>query len=304
MLHFTTIKEMTDHFRMDPPKIPLFFPNRPSKELIAMAHKYVNREPFTSDFFVIALKKIKKGSVAYGRTKYDFEKGTLMFFAPNQVSIMEEAEFEHGGFSISFHKDFLLGHNLARVINKYHFFEYSMNEALHLSDSEELTLQRIYDNIEAEYFRNSDEFSKNIILSHLETLLKYAHRFYKRQFLNRNSLHKGLLQLFFEYLKTYIQNNNLRETGLPTVELIANELSVSKRYLSDCIKAETGKTAKEQINLFLIDEAKNLLLTPNVSVSETAYQLGFKYPEYFSRLFKNKTGVSPKLFIKQHIMNS
>ena len=291
---------MTEHFGMKPPEQPMFLPTRPSKELIAMAHKFVNFEPVKNDFFTIALKKIKKGSIAYGRTKYDCEKGVLLFFAPGQVNIVQEAEFEYGGFSISFHKDFLIGHSLAQVINKYHFFEYSMNEALHLSPDEELTLQRIYDNIEAEYFRSQDEFSKNIILSHLESLLKYAHRFYKRQFINRNELNQGLIQLFYEQLRVYLNKNNLRQEGVPTVEIIANKLSVSKRYLSDSIKAETGKTAKEHINLFLIDKAKNLLLTPNTSISGIAYELGFKYPEYFSRLFKKKTGMSPRRYITEH----
>ena len=291
---------MTEHFGMETPENPLFFPNRPSKELIAMAHKFVDFEPVKSDFYIIALKRLVKGSIAYGRTKYDCEKGTLMFIAPGQVAVNENVKFEHGGFSIMFHRDFLQGYDLYFDINKFHLFEYTVNEALHLSSKEEITLQNIYDNIEKEYFNNQDEFSKELIISNLHMFLRYANRYYKRQFSHREYLNKSLNLKFQSFLKTYFEQNDVLKKGGPNLDIIAKELSVSKRYLNESIKSETGKTAKEQLNLFLIEKAKNLLLTPEVTISEIAFKLGFNYPEYFSRLFKKKTGVTPTKFIKMH----
>ena len=158
-------------------------------------------------------------------------------------------------------------------------------------------------NIETDYQNNQDEFSKEIIISHLETLLKYADRFYKRQFLNRKEINKNLMTRFKEVLDTYFESGQQMEEGIPTVDWLAGQLGVSHRYMSDSIKAETGKTAVDQINLYLVEEAKNLLLAPNASISETAYQLGFEYPQYFSRLFKKKTGISPKEYIENASMN-
>lgn len=300
MLHYTKIYEMTDHFGMERPEHPMFYPNRPSKELIAMAHKHVDHQPVKCNFYIIALKRIVKGGIAYGRTKYDCEKGTLMFVAPGQITVAEDAEFEHGGFSIMFHKDFLVGHPLAQDIHKFHFFGYTINEALHLSPREDKTLQSLYDNMEAEYFNNQDEFSKDIILTHLEAFLKYSDRYYKRQFIYREELNSSLLSKFLDLVTGYFAEGRLTKEGPPKLDWCAEQLNVSKRYLSDSIKAETGKTAKDQINLLLIDEAKNILLEPGVTVTGTAYRLGFDYPEYFSRLFKKKTGLSPKKFIASY----
>ena len=150
---------------------------------------------------------------------------------------------------------------------------------------------------------NQDEFSKELIISQLDTLLKYIDRFYKRQFLNRQEINQELFTRFKNILEVYFEANHFVEKGIPSVDWLAEQLGVSHRYMSDTIKAETGKTAVDQINLYIIDEAKNMLLAPNASISETAYQLGFEYPQYFSRLFKKKVGVSPKQFIESHSMN-
>ena len=206
--------------------------------------------------------------------------------------------FSSEAYHITFHKDFIQGTALYDQMKKYHFFEYRVNEALHLSPKEEVQLKSIFRNIEEEYHNNQDEFSKEIILSQLETLLKYSDRYYKRQFLNRKTINQTMLSRFTEVLNEYFEEGNLLNKGVPTVDWLAGKLEVSHRYMSDMIKAETGKTAIDQINLFLIEEAKNLLLAPNASISETAYQLGFEYPQYFSRLFKKKTGMSPKEYIQ------
>lgn len=257
----------------------------------------------TCNFYSISLKNIISGELVYGRTKYDCTNGTLLFTAPNQKLIFKGLVFSSDAYHISFHKDFIRGTELYNKIKKYNFFEYRVNEALHLSPKEEAQFKSLFQNIEAEYHNNQDEFSKEIILSQLETLLKYSDRYYKRQFLNRKSINQTMLSRFTDVLNTYFEGGNLLNKGIPTVDWLAAKLGVSHRYMSDMIKAETGKTAVDQINLFLIEEAKNLLLEPNASISETAYKLGFEYPQYFSRLFKKKTGMSPKKYIESSSLN-
>ncbi|MCG8697909.1 MAG: helix-turn-helix transcriptional regulator [Bacteroidales bacterium] len=258
---------------------------------------------YTNQFYIISLKNIVSGEIVYGRTKYDCDTGTLLFSAPNQAYKVKDIVISSESWFIAFHEDFIRGLDIQKRIKSYNFFNYNVNEALHLSPKEEKTIKSIFKNIETEYQNNQDEFSKDIILTHLEALLKYANRYYKRQFLNRKDINKELFTRFKEILNKYFELNQLEESGIPTVEWIASNLGVSHRYMRDTIKAETGKTAVDQINLYLIEEAKNLLLAPNASISETAYKLGFEYPQYFSRLFKKKTGISPKEYIENSSMN-
>lgn len=255
------------------------------------------------DFYSISLKNIVSGELVYGRTKYDCTNGTLLFTGPNQKLIFKGMVFSSDAYHVAFHKDYIRGTELYEKIKKYNFFEYRVNEALHLSPKEEAQLKSLFLSIEVEYHNNQDEFSKEIILSQLETLLKYSDRYYKRQFLNRKTINQTMLSKFTDVLNDYFEKGDLLNQGIPTVEWLAGRLDVSHRYMSDAIKAETGKTAVDQINLFLIDEAKGLLLVPNASISETAYKLGFEYPQYFSRLFKKKTGMSPKEYIQAESLN-
>ncbi len=260
--------------------------------------------PITNDCYTISLKKFVKGNLNYGRTKYDFTNGALIFISPRQVLQWDNSVvFEQKGFSINFHEDFLKGTELAQQIKKYGFFSYSTNEALHLSPKEEKQIVSIVENIEIEYQNNQDEFSKEIIISQLDTLLKYANRFYERQFLNRKELSNDLLEKFNLHLSEYFESGQLQEKGIPSIEQIAIELSVSQRYLSDTLKKETGKPTTEHLQLYLIDEAKNILLKPNKSISEVAYELGFEYPQYFSRIFKKKEGISPTEYRELYKMN-
>jgi AraC-like DNA-binding protein len=258
---------------------------------------------YTNQFYLISLKNIFSGEIIYGRTKYDGSTGTLLFSAPEQTYTVKDVVISSESWFIAFHEDFIRGLDIQRRIRNYNFFNYNVNEALHLSPKEEQLLKSIFKNIETEYHNNQDEFSKEIIISHLETLLKYADRFYKRQFLNRKEINQELFTRFKNILSDYFASNQLEESGIPTIEWLADELGVSRRYMSDTIKAETGKTAIDQINLYLIEEAKNLLLAPNTSIAETAYKLGFEYPQYFSRLFKKKTGLSPKEYIESASLN-
>jgi len=257
----------------------------------------------SNDFYNISLKKVISGEILYGRTKYDFTNGALIFTAPRQKVILKGVRMEATGTSITFHEDYIKGHAIRDRIKKYGFFSYSMNEALHLSPSEETMIESILANIEAEYHNNQDEFSKEIILAQLDTLLKYANRFYKRQFINRQEMSGQILDQFEREITSYFEDGKFETLGTPRVEDLAESLNLSSRYLSDSLKTETGKTAMEHIHLYLIDEAKNLLLTPKVTISETAYKLGFDSPQYFSRLFKKKVGQSPSEYRDQFRLN-
>jgi len=303
MQHFKTLSSYLDYLELPRPEHPMLsvFNSKGDGYLPCPRE---SSPPITNDCYSISLKKFVKGDLNYGRTKYDFTNGALIFIAPRQVLQWNNSVvFEQKGFSINFHEDFLKGTELAQQIKRYGFFSYSVNEALHLSPKEEKQIESIVENIEVEYQNNQDEFSKEIIISQLGTLLKYANRFYERQFLNRKELSNSLLEQFNLLLSEYFESGKLQEKGIPSIEQIANEMSVSQRYLSDTLKKETGKTTTEHLHLHLIDEAKNILLQPNKSISEVAYELGFEYPPYFSRLFKKKEGISPTEYREKYKMN-
>jgi len=254
---------------------------------------------FSSDFYMIGFKKLKSGVIRYGRTKYDHENGCLFFIQPRQVIEFVDLEFEEDAFLIFFHEDFLAGHPLHSEIKKYGFFEYETNEALHLSPNEEKTIWELFNKIQAESVANTDEYSREIILSHLDSILKYGQRFYKRQFIHRAPLTSHTASKFNDSLSTWFEKGLVETKGLPTVKDMASSLNLSPRYLSDLLKEETGKTAIELIHIRLIGEAKNLLNVPDLSVSEAAYKLGFENLPYFSRLFKKEVGLSPIQYRKQ-----
>ena len=303
MQHFKTLSSYLDYLEMPCPEHPMLSVFN-SKGEGSLPCPRESSPPITNDCYTISLKKFVKGNLNYGRTKYDFTNGALIFIAPRQVLQWDSSVvFEQKGFSITFHEDFLKGTELARQIKKYSFFSYSVNEALHLSPKEEKRIESIVDNIEIEYQNNHDKFSKEIIISQLSTLFKYANRFYERQFINRKEITNNLLDEFNGHLTTYFETRQMQEHGIPNIEKIANRMSVSQRYLSDTLKKETGKTTTEHIQLYLINEAKNILLQPNKSVSEVAYELGFEYPQYFSRLFKKQEGISPTAFRKLYKTN-
>lgn len=303
MKHFKTLSAYFEYMQLPRPEHPMLSVLLAKEENFLPCPKE-SSPPITTDCYSISLKKIVKGNLNYGRTKYDFTNGVLIFMAPRQVLQWDSSVvFEQQGFSINFHEDFIKGTELAHQIKKYGFFSYAANEALHLSPKEEKQIESIVENIEIEYQNNQDEFSKDIIISQLSTLLKYANRFYERQFLNRKELSNDLLEQFNQQLDAYFASGQLQEKGIPSIEQIADKMSVSQRYLSDTLKKETGKTTTEHLQLYLIDEAKNILLNPNKSISEVAYELGFEYPQYFSRLFKKKEGVSPSEYREKYSMN-
>ncbi len=306
-LKFDHISKFHEYFGIGEPENPLFsiIHKELDEDEQASCETYAFEGPVTisCDFYTISFKNIISGELSYGRTQYDCTKGTMLFTAPNQTLSFKDMVFSSESYSVSFHKDYIRNLDLYEKIKKYNFFNYNVNEALHLSPKEEQIVKDIFKNIKAEYHNNQDEFSKEIIISQLETLLKYADRFYKRQFLNRTDDNKVLMTKFTDILNVYFDQNLFAKEGIPTVDWMAAQLNVSHRYMSDTIKSETGRTAIDQINLFLVEEAKSLLLNPNFSISETAYKLGFEYPQYFTRVFKKKVGMSPKQYIKEYSLN-
>ncbi|MCV2884511.1 helix-turn-helix transcriptional regulator [Aestuariibacter sp. AA17] len=253
-------------------------------------------QTFSCDFYIISLKHIISGEIAYGRTRYDYQNGAMIFLAPGQEVRIHGVNVKADSRMIMFHKAYLLDHPLYEKIERYHFFNYAVNEALHLSEAEEAQLISIFDAIETESQGNHDHFTRDIILSQLDTLLRYSERYYRRQFMTRQDFRSALFDRFIQAFDTLLDLQSNHIARLPTVEDIALQLHVTPRYLSDALKIETGKTAKEWIHLQLLDKAKNMLLGSNDSVANIAYQLGFEYPQYFARLFKKKIGITPSEF--------
>lgn len=288
--HYKSITELHEKSGFEMPKHPLIS-LMTCKELMTYS---VGEDRFTGDFYMVALKKIKSGHVLYGKTKYDHSNGSAVFMKPLQIIEVSNVQFAEKGFVMFFHEDYLSGHHLYEQIKKYGYFEYEINEALHISPSEELILWELYYKIRKEYDENPDEFSREIILSHIDSILKYSDRFYKRQFIDRSINVSGtMVKKFQKVVDNYFEKDLHLQDGLPTVNYLADKLSVSTRYLSDVLKQETGKTALEHIHIYLIKEAKNLLLSSENNVSGIAYDLGFESPSYFTRLFKKIVGLTP-----------
>lgn len=251
------------------------------------------------DFYQISLKRGLNGKLNYGQQEYDFDEGVMFFISPNQVfRIKADATptTEKSGWMLLIHPDFLWKTSLAKTIKQYDFFDYSVNEALFLSKKEEKTIYGIIANIKQEYHANIDKFSQNIIVSHLETLLNYSERFYERQFITRKVSSHIVLNRLEDLLNDYFTHDDLISKGLPTVLNIAYELNVSPNYLSRLLKTLTGQSTQQLIHDKLIEKAKEKLSTTNLSVSEIAYELGFEHPQSFTKLFKNKTNLSPVEF--------
>ncbi len=255
----------------------------------------------TTDFYIVAFKRFRSGEIRYGKTKYDHQSGSMYFLKPHQTIQMKDVALDGDGFEIWFHEDYLSGHSLHSDIRKYNYFNYELNEALHISPKEQQIIWELYEKIATEHHNNPDEFTRGIIIGHIESILKYAQRFYKRQYNNR-FIHSGTtVTRFNNALAAYFEKGLLQQKGLPTVAMFAAELNLSPRYLSDLLKQETGRTAMDLIHIFLVSEAKNLLLQGDYTVKEIAYLLGFEHPNYFSRLFKSEAGVSPNHFKKQQL---
>ncbi|WP_246160875.1 helix-turn-helix domain-containing protein [Maribacter flavus] len=234
----------------------------------------------------------------YGRNSYDYQDGTLIFTAPNQVMEFkktEKAEISHG-WTLAFHPDLIRKSELGKKIEQYSFFSYASNEALHLSDEERKTVAAIADKIEREIGINLDTHSQTLIISNITLLLNYCVRFYDRQFYTRTNLNQDIASQFEQLLKAYYYQEKQLEFGIPTVQYCGEALNMSPKYLSDLLRKETGQSTQDHIHQYIIEKAKNRLLNSIESASEIAYALGFEYPQYFSRIFKKKTAMSPNEF--------
>lgn len=256
---------------------------------------------FTMGFYKIALKKVKSGTRLYGKTKYDSDKGSMFFMKPNQIIQMNDLELEENGFIIFIDEDYLVNHPLHATIKKYGYLDYEANEALHLSPKEEETIWGLFHKIREEYYNTQDKLSKEIMIGYIESILIYSSRFYNRQFLNRTALSSTIISKFTEILKEYFESGTFQKDGLPTVNYMASKLSLPAGYLSDLLKQETGKTALDHIHLALTNEAINILMRTDSTVAETAFQLGFENPPYFSRLFKKAVGIAPTEYRNQFL---
>lgn len=245
-------------------------------------------------YYTVFLKEQKCGDMKYGRNYYDYQEGTLVFLAPEQiVRIENRLPHQPKGWTLMFHPDLLRGTSLGRAMKEYTFFSYDVFEALHLSAEEQRTVLECFGNIASELNHSIDNHSQRLIVSNIELFLNYCTRFYERQFITRKHANNDVLSHFENLLNDYFKSDLPQKQGLPSVKYCADKLHLSANYLGDLIKKETGKSAQEHVQLRLIEIAKEKMFEKQKSVSQIAYELGFEYPQYFSRLFKKRTGMTP-----------
>jgi AraC-like DNA-binding protein len=253
----------------------------------------------STDFYALICKNYNRNNVRYGRKPVDFQNGSLICLAPHQVLEMdsdEEASPELRGWGLFFHPDLIRATSLNDKMKDYNFFSYEISESLHLSEKEKATLFDCISKIESELHENIDTHSQTIIVSTIELLLNYCTRFYGRQFITRKSSNNSVVAQVERLLSEYFKRTDIHELGLPTVKYLAEQVHLSPSYLSDLLKRETGKNTQDHIHFYLVEEAKSVLLSTDKSVGAIAYSLGFEYPQYFNKLFKQKTGKTPVEF--------
>jgi len=288
-----SIKEVHRMLDLPGPKHPLITLFDTRDERINLSRLPVS---YVTSLYKISFIEKLGGKFRYGQGYYDFDEGSMVFTAPNQLVGSTSVYKGNEGYSLIFHQDFLQGFPLAAKIRQYGFFSYSSNEALHLSEQERKTISSIFRIIEEELNSRIDDFSREVVIAQIELLLTYAKRFYKRQFLTRQAATSDLLQQFEAALNSYFQKEMPTKKGLPTVQHLADRLNYTPNYLSDMLRSLTGLSAQQHIQEQLIERSKELLATSTLSISQVAYRLGFGHPQSFSRLFKTKTQLSPAQF--------
>ncbi|RYU91933.1 AraC family transcriptional regulator [Mucilaginibacter terrigena] len=288
MRRFTTISEYNA------------FNNNPTKHPLVTVVDLSKADPRQGSqmyfgFYVVFLKDVVCGDLVYGRNTYDYQEGTLVFMAPGQVAgVNSNGEYyQPKGYALAFHPDLIHGTPLGKHMNDYNFFGYQSNEALHLSEKEKSIILDCFAKINYELEQSVDKHSKRLIVSNIGLFLDYCVRFYDRQFITRDHVYQGVIERFEKLLNDYLVSDRPQTLGLPSVAYCANELNLSANYFGDLVKKETGKTASEYIQFKLIDVAKERIFDMDKNVSQIAYELGFKYPQHFARLFKQKVGHSP-----------
>lgn len=247
-------------------------------------------------FYALFLKKTTGCRINYGKTTYDFDDETVVSFAPGQTVGIHRLEDGPAPEAVGllFHPDFLNRTTLGQKIKQYSFFSYASNEALHLSVEERMIIQDYMEKIQRELQHPIDKFTKSLIVSNIEIMLNYCMRFYERQFITREELNSSVMSRFEQLLDDYLDNGIGKEEGIPTVKFFADKVCLSPNYFGDLVKAETGKTAQEYIQLKMVNTAKSQLLDPKLTTKQIAEQLGFQYPQHFIRFFKKHVSVTPR----------
>lgn len=294
LVRFISISESHQAFGLPKPQHPL----------ISLVH-FNESNPFNTDmapiydvlsFYKITFITHNNGRLKYGQDYYDYNEGSMLFLAPNQLVGSTDYNSKTYCYILLIHPDFLLRHPLANKIKQYGYFSYSSNEALHLSDTEKEIILSIYRSMEQELNSRVDEFSQEVVIAQIELMLSYVNRFYKRQFITRKAVNNDILQKTEAILDAYLNNQQSLHKGVPTVQFLSAQLHLSPGYLSDLLRSLIGQNAQQYIHLKLIEKAKEKLSTTDLSISEIAYELGFEHSQSFSKLFKNKTKQSPLEF--------
>ncbi|WP_235294162.1 helix-turn-helix domain-containing protein [Portibacter lacus] len=296
IIKLETIAETHQFLGIGNPKHPLISVLRIGEVLRQLE---VDNVKYSLGLFQVSLKdNCPYTLVNYGRNSYDYQEGTMVFSAPNQVLEFKKAEAieKDKGWTLVFHPDLLRKSELGKKMEKFSFFSYSSHEALHISDDERETISDIIQKIEKELSNNIDAHSQTLIISNLELLLNYCVRFYDRQFFTRTNLNQDIASEFEQFIQAYYRENKQLELGIPSVQYCGESMNLSPKYLSDLLRKETGKSTQDHIHKYIIEKAKNRLLNSKESASEIAYSLGFEYPQYFSKIFKKKTTMSPSEF--------
>ncbi|MCB9195278.1 MAG: AraC family transcriptional regulator [Flavobacteriales bacterium] len=300
-----TITQAHEMLGLGKPLHPLVSVITHTKEL-EERFQFLSQSDYTvvNNLYTVMLKGGCTGSLRYGRNSYDFEEGTLVFTGPGQILEVEELEESESaqveGWTLMFHPDLIRKSPLGQHIDDYSFFSYDVNEALHLSDLEKKSIGEIVNKIQQEVAQNIDKHSQKLIISNIELLLDYCTRYYDRQFYTRTNQSSDFVSKFERYLKEYFNSDQPSERGIPTVKSCGEYMSMSSNYLSDLLKKETGQNAQEHIHNALINRAKTNLLSSSDSVGQIAFGLGFEYSQHFSKLFKNKTGLTPMEYRSQN----